>query len=64
MSFLDSLLLWLLVVGPIAAWVFLFWLTHKNSYSTRHQKEMAAHLGNLNRSLERIAGPREKKPVK
>jgi len=61
MTFTDILALWVLVVGPILAWVFLFWITHRDSYATRHQKEVVAQMGSLNKSLDRIAAGGKKK---
>ena len=54
-SFSDVFFMWLLIVGPILAWVALFWWNHRDSHSTRHQKDLLAQASRLNESLDRIA---------
>jgi hypothetical protein len=54
-SFSDVFFMWLLIVGPILAWVALFWWNHRDSHSTRHQKELLSQANRLNDSLDRIA---------
>jgi len=62
-SFWDVLALWALILGPMGAWVLLFWWSHRESHSTRHQKDLLAQANRLNESLERIARG-GKKPAK
>ena len=53
-SFSDVFWMWVLIVSPILAWVALFWWSHRESHSTRHQKELLAQANRLNDSLDRI----------
>ena len=41
-NFFDNLVLWIVLTGPIAAWVFLFWLTSPSSVETQERKGAGA----------------------
>jgi hypothetical protein len=63
-TFGDNLILWTFVVGPIAAWVFLFWLTSELGQSAARRKKEKARERHLNKSLERVATALEKNSPK
>ncbi|MGD0145047.1 MAG: hypothetical protein ABSC92_17985 [Rhizomicrobium sp.] len=63
-TFLDNVFLWIIVLGPIAAWVFLFWLTSESGQAASDRKKEKAREHRRNKSLERIATSLEKNSSK
>jgi hypothetical protein len=59
-NFFDNLVLWLILVGPIGGWVFLFWLTSPSGEVHVKQKREKAKEQRQHKSLDRIASALEK----
>ncbi len=63
-NFFDNLVLWAIFVGPLAAWVFLFWLTSPSGEAHVKQKREKAKEQRHHKSLDRIASALEKNAPK
>ena len=63
-DFLGNLVLWVILVGPIGAWVFLFWLTSPSGEAAVRQKKEKAKERRQHKSLDRIASALEKNSPK
>jgi hypothetical protein len=63
-NFFDNLILWLILTGPIAAWVFLFWLTSPSGEAAVKLKKEKAKEQRHHKSLDRIASALEKNSPK
>jgi hypothetical protein len=63
-NFFDNLVLWLILTGPIAAWVFLFWLTSPSGEAASKLKKEKAKERKQHKSLDRIASALEKNSPK
>ena len=63
-DFFGNLILWTIFVGPIAAWVFLFWLTSPSGEAHVRQKKEKAKEQRRHKSLDRIASALEKNSPK
>jgi len=63
-NFFDNLVLWIVLTGPIAAWVFLFWLTSPSGEAASKLKKEKAQEHRRHKSLDRIASALEKNTPK
>jgi hypothetical protein len=63
-NFFDNLVLWIILVGPIGAWVFLFWLTSPSGEAAVKEKKEKAKEQRRHKSLDRIASALEKNSPK
>jgi hypothetical protein len=63
-NFFDNLVLWLILTGPIAAWVFLFWWSSPSGEAASKLKKEKAQEQRRHKSLDRIASALEKNSPK